>query len=265
MHLQADNQAAQQRQQQQQSGFSSTYHSRSYSTSHVSNPAAATAPFPRRASTSSAGPVTEAVTERYGDIYTRSWVVMRQPPQDTGCVFCGERFSGPAGCENWLEHVGRTHLVRNALAPAQSTVRGQVAQPIPTPATMRAQWVQDTTLRDWLVLNREIMWDANSNSYVLAGSSEGGPSTRAPSERSASVSMSPVAMRRPSLRLTVPVTPVAVHTPGRAGEEEDEEDEEEDDDDDEEETGGEEPDDDTAEADAEGEPDYTTFPPPQLF
>jgi len=271
MHLQADNQAAQQRQRQQQSGPSSTYHNRSYSTSHVSNPAGATAAFPRRASTSSAGPVTEAVTERYGDIYTRSWVVMRQPPQDTGCVFCGERFSGPAGCENWLEHVGRTHLVRNVLAPPQSTGGTQVVQTIPTPATMRAHWAQDITLRDWLVLNREIVWDATSNTYVLVGASEGGPSTRAPSERSTSVSLSPVAVRRPSLRVTVPVTPVAAHRLGHVGEEENEEEEEEEEEDDdndnegEEENGEEESENDTAEADGEGEPDYTTFPTPQLF
>jgi len=264
MHLQADNQAAQQRQQQQQAGLPSTYHGRSYSHSHLPNPAAATAPFPRRASTSSAGPVTEAVTERYGDIYTRSWVVMRQPPQDTGCVFCGERFSGPAGCENWLEHVGRTHLVRNALATPQSTGSGQMTQSIPSPATMRAQWMQDTTLRDWLVLNREIIWDANSSSFVLAGSSEGGPGTRAPSERSTSVSLSPVALRRPSLRVTVPVTPVATRRP-RVADEEEEEDDDDDEDDEDEDEDGDVAEDDIAEADAEGEPDYTTFPPPQLF
>jgi hypothetical protein len=144
---------------------------------------------------------------------------------------------------------------------------------------MRAQWTQDTTLRDWLALNREIIWDTNSNSFVLAGSSEGGTATRAPSERSTSVSLSPVATRRtstsrsgfeqPVLRVTVPVTPLGAERFGDVDEEEEEEEDDDENEEDGEETGEEGEEDaenegDTAhvdaDADAEGEPDYTTFP-----
>lgn len=122
----------------------------------------------RTGSTSSSGQVTEAVIEKYGDIYPDCYKSIRDAPQEAYCVFCGDRFRGDNSAENWLEHVGRQHL-----ATPHPGRRGAGGNSISTamPGYTHSEWLNDMVLQSWLIQYGEIVWDITSSGYILASGS----------------------------------------------------------------------------------------------
>lgn len=112
--------------------------------------------------------MTEAVIERYGDIYPDCYKSIRDAPQEAYCVFCGERFRGDNSAENWLEHVGRQHLA--TLQPGRHGA-GRNSISAAMPGYTHSEWLNDMVLQSWLIQYGEIVWDNASSGYVLAGDS----------------------------------------------------------------------------------------------